>query len=142
MAIGFQVTIDCADPAAMAEFWGGLLGYIEPPPPEGHESWQSWLEAMGIPKEDWNSANARIDPDGGGPRLYFQRVPEPKTVKNRVHLDVNVGAGVPTEERPAKVDAEVERAVALGAQKLRVVNERGEYWVVMQDAEGNEFCLQ
>lgn len=142
MAIGFQVTFDCADPTAMAVFWGEVLGYVEPPPPEGHESWQSWLEAMGIPQEDWNSANARVDPEGAGPRLYFQRVPEAKVVKNRVHLDVNMGAGLAVEERPAKVDAEVERAVALGARKLRAVNERGEYWVVMQDPEGNEFCLQ
>lgn len=142
MAIGFQVTIDCADPAAMAAFWDEMLGYVEPPPPEGHRSWQSWLESSGIPQEDWNSANARIDPERTGPRLYFQRVPEPKTVKNRVHLDVNVGAGVSVEERPAKVNAEVERAIALGARKLQSVSERGEYWVVMQDPQGNEFCLQ
>ena len=79
-----------------------------------------------------------------GPRIFFQRVPEPKQHKNRVHLDVNAGGprGTPAEERRAGVDAAVERAVAIGATKLRLVEERGERHYVMQDMEGNEFCLQ
>ena len=142
MATAIQVTFDCADPAALAEFWGAALGYVEPPPPDGHDSWQSWLEAVGVPREEWNSADARIDPDGAGPRLYFQRVPEPKSVKNRVHLDVNVGAGVPDEWKRQRVADEADRLVALGATKVALMDERGEHWIVMQDPEGNEFCLQ
>ena len=87
MATGVQVVIDCADPAALARFWAAALGYIEQPPPEGFASWQDWLKAHGIPESEWNAANAVIDPDGRGPRIYFQRVPEPKTVKNRLHFD-------------------------------------------------------
>jgi hypothetical protein len=85
-----------------------------------------------------------VDPDGKGPRIYFQQVPEPKSVKNRVHLDVNVGGGHGTalEERRPHVDAEVERLVGLGATRQDPMEQRGEYWVVMRDPEGNEFCLQ
>ena len=81
---------------------------------------------------------------GSGSRLFFQKVPEPKVVKNRVHLDVNVGGGhqIALDERKSRVNAEVERLTALGARSLRPVEEMGEYWVVMADPEGNEFCLQ
>ena len=79
-----------------------------------------------------------------GPRIFFQRVPEPKELKNRVHLDVNVGGprGTPDKERRTAVDAAVERAIGLGAKKVRFVEERGERHYVMNDIEGNEFCLQ
>ena len=86
--------------------------------------------------------SAVVDLDGDGPRLLFQRVPEAKTAKNRVHLDVNVGKAVPERQRRAHVDAEAERLVEAGATQLRAAEERGEYWIVMADPEGNEFCLQ
>jgi hypothetical protein len=144
MATGFQVVIDCADPARLAEFWAAALGYTVQDPPAGFGTWQEFLAAQGIPESEWNSANAVVDPDQRGPRLYFQRVPEPKTVKNRLHLDLNVGGGVatPIESRRARVDAEVQRLQELGATQLRADDQRGEYWVVMQDPEANEFCVQ
>ena len=144
MATPIQVTFDCADPDRLARFWATALGYKLQDPPEGYASWEEWLAAQGIPKDQWNSASAIVDPDGVGPRIYFQRVPEPKTVKNRVHLDVNAGGGpgTPPDERRSRVNAEVERLVGAGATKLRAAEEHGEYWVVMQDPEGNEFCLQ
>src|SRR5262245_30342032 len=145
MATGIQVVIDCADPARLAGFWAEVLGYRLQPPPEGFESWEAWLRASGIPEDDWNSASAVMDPDGAGPRIYFQRVPERKQTKNRVHLDLNVGGamGTPLAERQARVDAEVERLLGLGATVARPgAVERGEYWVVMQDVEGNEYCVQ
>jgi hypothetical protein len=144
MAIGVQVVLDCDDPAHLAAFWRAALGYAEQEPPAGFASWQDWLRDAGIPEEHWNDANAVVDPDGVGPRLFFQRVPEPKTVKNRVHLDLNVGGGraVPVAERQIRVDAEAERLVALGATRERSFDERGEYWVAMRDPEGNEFDLQ
>ena len=86
-----------------------------------------------------------VGPDGSGPRIYFQQVPEGKVVKNRVHLDLNVGGGreATLDERRGRVDAEVERLSALGATTFRPgAVENGEYWVVMQDPEGNEFCVQ
>ncbi len=142
MATQIQVTFDCADPARLAEFWAQALGYVQQGPPEGFDSWESWLTAMGIPEKDWNSTNACVDPDGVGPRLLFQRVPEPKSVKNRVHLDVNVAHGLSGAAQHTRVNEEVERLTQLGAEKVREVEERGEHWVVMQDPEGNEFCLQ
>ena len=142
MATPIQVTFDCADPDRLATFWAAALGYKKQDPPAGYPTWQAFLAAQGIPEEAWNSASAVVDPDGVGPRIYFQRVPEPKTVKNRVHLDVNVGANVPPAERREHVDAEVERLVEIGATKLRAVEQHSEYWVVMQDPEDNEFCLQ
>jgi Glyoxalase-like domain len=143
MATRIQVTFDAADPPALAAFWGELLGYVEQDPPEGFASWEAWAVANDLPRERWGDYDARVDPDGAGPRLYFQRVPEPKTAKNRVHLDLAVsgGRGAPPEERRRNVAAAVERAVAAGATKLREVDERDEHWVVLQDPEGNEFCM-
>ena len=143
MAVQLQVVFDAADPPALAAFWGQAIGYVEEDPPEGFDSWEAWAEANELPREDWDRYASRVDPDGVGPRLYFQRVPEPKTAKNRVHLDLSVsgGRGTPIEERRVNVAAAVERAVAAGATKLREVEERGEFWVVLQDPEGNEFCM-
>jgi hypothetical protein len=85
------------------------------------------------------------DPAGVAPRLYFQRVPEEKVAKNRLHLDLDVGGGaaVSIEERKARIVAEVERLKALGAGDHRgAIEEDGEFWVRMNDPEGNEFCVQ
>ncbi|MBA2557596.1 MAG: VOC family protein [Chloroflexi bacterium] len=145
MVTSFQVTFDCADPQRMMEFWAPALGYTIPGPPDGHESWEAFLAAQGVPEDEWNSAGAVEDPTGTGPRIYFQRVPEEKAVKNRVHLDLNVGGGkkTPLEERRRRVDAEAVRLMGLGATVQRPGSEeRGEYWIIMQDPEGNELCLQ
>jgi hypothetical protein len=121
MAVSIQVVIDCADPASLAPFWAATLGYKLQDPPQGYDSWPAFLAAIGIPEAEWNSASAVVDPEGKGPRIYFQRVPEPKVVKNRVHLDINVGGGhgTPLDERRARVDAAVERLCGLDATKLR-----------------------
>ncbi len=144
MANQVQITFDAADPASLADFWALALGYIIQSPPPGFESWDDWATAMEIPRENWNDARALVDPDGNGPRLFFQKVPEGKTAKNRVHLDVNAGGGrdVEHDQRVAAVDRHVADLVAAGAAKLEVFTQRGEYWVVMQDPEGNEFCVQ
>jgi len=137
----FQVTFDCAEPERVARFWCEVLGYVVPPPPEGFGSWQDVDRAL--PPEKQGSAFACVDPSGVGPRLFFQRVPEGKTVKNRVHLDVRVGAGLVGEERLAALEAECARLVALGAARVRLLpaDEENESCLVMQDIEGNEFCL-
>jgi Glyoxalase-like domain len=143
MATGVQVVLDCADPSRLAGFWAEALGYKLDDPPQGYDRWEDWLRDQRIPEEHWNDASAVVDPDGAGPRIYLQRVPEPKTVKNRVHLDLNVsgGAPVPIEERRRRVEAEAERLTGIGATRLRAVEELGVYWVVMQDPEANEFCV-
>jgi hypothetical protein len=145
MATSFQVTFDASDPAVLSRFWAAALGYVIPGPPEGFDSWEDWLRAQGVPEQRWNDASAVEDPAGVGPRLFFQRVPEGKTAKNRMHLDLNVGGGhsIPLEERKRLVDAEVQRLKALGASDHRGAKEElGSYWVRMNDPEGNEFCIQ
>ena len=142
MAIKLQVVFDAADPSALAAFWGELIGYVEQDPPEGFDSWKAWAAASGLPRERWGDYAARVDPDGAGPRLYFQRVPEPKTAKNRVHLDLLAGGGssVPLDQQRERVAAAVERLVALGATHVGEHTESGVHWAVMTDPEGNEFC--
>src|SRR2546430_4142146 len=137
----FQVTFDCAEPERVARFWCEVLGYVVPPPPEGFATWDDFDRAL--PPEQQGSAFACIDPSGVGPRLFFQRVPEGKVVKNRLHLDVRVGTGLVGEERLAALETECARLVALGAVRVRLLPADGgnESCLVMQDIEGNEFCL-
>ena len=85
-----QVVFDAADPEKLAEFWGLALGYVAEPPPEGFGTWEEFARSAGIAEAEFGDQASRIDPAGEGPRLYFQRVPEGKTAKNRVHLDVHV----------------------------------------------------
>ncbi len=105
MATSVQITFDCHDPDALAHFWAELLGYQLDPPPPGYDSWEAWLVEQGIPESDWNMASAVSDPEGRGPRIFFQHVPEPKQLKNRVHLDVNAGGprgrSMTSAERPS-----------------------------------------
>jgi hypothetical protein len=137
----FQVTFDCAEPERVARFWCEVLGYVVPPPPKGFAAWEDFDRSL--PAERQGSAFACVDPSGVGPRLYFQRVPEGKVVKNRVHLDVRVGTGLVGEERLATLEAECARLVALGAKLVQVLyaDEHNESCIAMQDIEGNEFCL-
>ena len=136
-----QVTFDCADPERVARFWCEVLGYVVPPPPQGFASWEVFDRAL--PPERQGSAFACVDPSGIGPRLFFQRVPEGKVVKNRVHLDVRVGTGLVGEERLAVLEAESARLIALGAIRVQLLaaDDENESCLVMQDVEGNEFCL-
>jgi hypothetical protein len=143
MAASVQVVIDCAEPGKLAEFWAAVLGYQLEPPPTGFESWEEWARQAGIPEDKWDAYSAVVDPESVGPRLFFQRVPEPKVTKNRVHLDVNVSVrGTPPAERRARVAAEVDRVMLLGATRLRELADATGYCVVLADPEGNEFCLQ
>ncbi len=87
MTTAFQVVFDSADPNREARFWAAALSYELQPPPPGFDTWEDALRAAGIPEERWNDASAITDPDGSRPRLYFQRVPEGKTAKNRMHID-------------------------------------------------------
>ncbi|HEX2130865.1 MAG TPA: VOC family protein [Actinophytocola sp.] len=144
MARDVQFTFDCADPAALAAFWAEALGYQVQAPPPGFESWDQALEAMGIPPERRNDASAAVDPDGTGPRLFFQRVPEGKQAKNRVHLDVRAAPGLDGDARMAALEAEAERLVAHGAtrrERHEPAPPLGAGHIIMTDPEGNEFCL-
>src|SRR6266508_4002494 len=98
MSIGFGVTFDCRDPERLAQFWRAPLGYEDLPVPEGFSSWEAYDRAEGVPEDELDARSGAFDPEGVGARLYFQRVPEPKTVKNRLHLDIAVGAGLRGDE--------------------------------------------
>ncbi|MFF1735277.1 VOC family protein [Streptomyces sp. NPDC058247] len=137
----FQVTFDCAEPERVARFWCEVLGYVVPPPPEGFATWGDFERTQ--PPERQGAGFVCMDPSGVGPRMYFQRVPEGKVVKNRVHLDVRVGTGLVGEERLAALEAECARLIPLGAVRgqLLLADEYNESCLGMQDIEGNEFCL-
>ncbi|WP_217144976.1 VOC family protein [Streptomyces sp. AC627_RSS907] len=147
-----QITFDCHDPRALSSFWCEALDYVHPGPPgvdlpEGADplaAWDGFLERIGVPEEERNAKSAIEDPDGHGPRVFFQRVPEDKAVKNRVHLDVRAAPGLRGEERMAALEAECDRLVALGAARVRRFEPAPPMsagFIVMTDPEGNEFCL-
>jgi hypothetical protein len=141
MPTKIQITADCADPAVMMAFWGPALGYVEEPPPAGFDSWTAFATERAIPRSEWRGAV--VDPAGVGPRLFFQTVPEPKTVKNRWHLDVEVTVrGSTLDERRAAIAAKVADLVGRGATEVATIEEDGGTFTVMLDPEGNEFCVQ
>ena len=134
-----QITFDAADPHGLARFWAAALGYeVE----DNAEFVQGLLDAGHIPPEAtvevdgvlaFREVAACTDREGRRPRLFFQLVPEPKTAKNRVHLDLHVGE--------ADVDAEAERLVGLGATHLWTSDDRGARTITLADPEGNELCV-
>jgi len=138
----FQVTFDAAAPRQLGEFWALALGYITQPLPPGVSSLEDLLRSFGIPEENFGDQWALVDPAGDGPRLYFQRVPEGKTAKNRVHLDIRACADGPATrpDQEEAIESHVATLVAAGGSVL----ERRREWglcVVMHDPEGNEFCV-
>jgi len=139
-----QIVFDCLDPVGLSNFYAGALQYIVEPPPEGFKSWEEALKAWEVREEDWELTSAIVDPDGNSPRIFFQKMDTPKVSKNRVHLDLNATGGiqVPLQERKKQVRIEVERLIKLGAKEEKEWEEDREYWVVMLDPEGNEFCVQ
>ena len=152
MSRDFQVTFDAADPIALSRFWAEALRYVLQPPPgreigpdeDPIEAWMEVLEAAGVPEDQRDAASAIIDPEGTRPRVFFQKVPEPKTAKNRVHLDVRAAPGLEGDERMAVLESECDRLVALGAtrvQRSEPAPPMSAGFIVMQDPEGNEFCL-
>jgi hypothetical protein len=146
--VHWKLVVDAADPHALADFWAAALHYV---PEDNSPLVEKLLGAGVVPAEAtlqwreraaWRNLAAVRHPEdpydeesgtGLGRRLLFQRVPEPKTVKNRLHLDLHPGAGLR--------GGEVERLTALGARVLREVREQGGAWTVMYDPEGNEFCV-
>jgi Glyoxalase-like domain len=143
VAYTFQTVVDCADPHVLAEWWAETLGwrveaqdeaFIRSMIEQGHASdadTRTYLAAL-----VWRTA-AAIHPDveksPARQRILFQEVPEAKTVKNRVHLDIRVGDDDPEVVR--------QRLLARGATVLHSGNEGSHTWVTMADPEGNEFCV-
>lgn len=137
-----NVTVDATDPNRLAEFWGFALGYILQPPPEGFETWESFADAMHLTAEDRERYAAVIDPQGIGPRILFQRVPEDKAVKNRWHLDIDVvDRSLPKDQHDRNREAKIKALIRRGATETQRFDEPVGRWVVMTDPEGNEFCV-
>jgi hypothetical protein len=140
-AYDVQVTFDALDPHALAAWWADMLGWKKEP---SNEAFIRRMIAEGYAKDDdtmtfngqlvWKDGAAVNRPDGLSPRLLFQRVPEAKTVKNRVHLDLRIGLD--------DVDALVDRLVANGAMFLHRGQQGPRHtWVTIADPEGNELCV-
>lgn len=136
-----QVVIDCRDPHELAHWWAQALRWQVEPQDElfirsmidqGHATEADTRTYRGALV--WATGAAITHPDGGNaPRILFQQVPEPKTTKNRVHLDLRA-AGEPTTD-------ELDRLLALGATRAGGGNEGPHHWVVLTDPEENELCL-
>ncbi len=148
----FQVTFDALDPKALSIFWRDALRYVHPGPPgvevpEGTDpldAWDGFLAKVGVPEDQRNTRSALEDPDGEGPRIFFQQVPEDKVAKNRLHLDIRAAPGLQGDERMAALEAECDRLVALGAKRVERFEPEQPLslgFIVMNDPEGNEFCL-
>lgn len=154
MSRDIQVTFTARDPAALSTFWRDVLGYVHPAPPgvelppgaDPLEAWDEFLDRLGVPPDQRNTRSAIEDPEGAGPRLFFQldTSPEGTEARNRVHLDVRAAPGRHGDERMAALDAEAERLLALGATRLarhEPAPPLGAGHIVLADPEGNEFCL-
>jgi len=136
MTTKWTMTIDCTDPALVARFWRTALGYVESDPPKGWDTWEAFLTAMNVPAAEWND----------GAAISFVKVPEPRTVKNRLHLDLQVSGGrtEPQDLREQRIRTVGQTLVTAGATIVREVPQDNSttldhLW--MQDPEGNDFCV-
>ena len=152
MSRTIQVTFDAADPIGLSRFWAEALHYVIQPPPgrdlaageDPIQAWMEFLDAAGVPPSERDSASAIVDPEAAGPRVFFQKVPEGKTAKNRVPLDRRAAPGLEGHDRMAALESECERLVGVGAtrvERFEPAPPMSAGFIVMQDPEGNEFCL-
>jgi hypothetical protein len=135
--LSWQLVIDARDPHALADFWAAALGGELEDNSEliANVLAQGWAqESDTLLHRDRRYWRDLVAVRGAGPRILLQRVPEAKSGKNRLHLDLNVG-----EEN---LRAEIDRLVSLGAVEGREWRESGGHWIAMTDPEGNEFDVQ
>jgi hypothetical protein len=146
MSVKFQLVVDVHDAVLEAKFWAAALGYEPEPPPKGFDTWNDYYRRLGVPESElFEGTDSIVDPQRGGPRIWFHIVPEEKICKNRLHLDIGVsgGWGVPMATRRERVEREAERLVALGAKLLETHETPGieHFAIAMADPEGNEFDI-
>jgi hypothetical protein len=144
--VSYQLVIDCRSPERLAPFWAEALHYVVASPPDSFDSWDDFYRSIGVPDDELGGGADRIkDPNGEGPSIWFQIVPEQKSIKNRIHIDVNAsgGRGSSLDIRRERVEAEAARLVSLGATRLHTdVDEAlDHYAVALTDPEGNEFDI-
>lgn len=140
----FAMTLDAADPQLLARFWATALEYVEAEPPPGWSTWEDWYRDHDVPESEWNDGAALEDPLGRGPSISILKVPEPKSAKNRLHLDLQVSGGrhVDSPTRASLIEAALSSLLDLGATVIERHQHRGELdHVVLADPEGNEFCV-
>lgn len=144
MSIQVQVTFDANAPEKLGRFWCAAIDYVPQAPPDDYATWSAYEEAQGTPLSEQVEWFAAVDPAGRGPRLYFQKVPEGKTAKNRVHLDINAGKHGPEDAVVATCRARARSLTELGASVFTELGDETteEFCIVMNDPEGNEFCIQ
>lgn len=133
-----DLTLDCVDPQRLADFWKIAAGYVDEPPPPPFATREEWLSQFDDEYDDGMDGAWLHDPTGVAPRLCLLQVPEPKTAKNRLHLDLRVSGDGSAEEKWARVMAEAARMTAAGGLILHTF---AGHHLVMADPEGNEFCL-
>ncbi len=138
MLTKLELTLDCANAAALAKFWKLALGYEDEPPPAPFATRKEWLAHQGVPEEECDGGTWLHDPNGIGPRLSLLQVPEPKVAKNRLHIDVRVAGTGSADERWDRICEAVNRLTAAGAT---VLQEFPHHHMVMAYPEGNEFCV-
>jgi Glyoxalase-like domain len=121
-----------------------VLGYVPQSPPPGFASWSDYAVSIGLPASGLDDVAAIVDPTGVAPRLLFLAVPERKSAKNRVHLDINVPApdDISPEQRQSIVRAKATTLMSAGAAFVAERSDDISWWVTLLDPEGNEFCLQ
>ena len=144
MTTRWTLTFDCHDAAAMARFWTVALGYVEAPPPEGWDTWEDWLRHFEVPEDEWDDGASLEDPQGVLPSISFLKVPEPKSAKNRLHVDLQVAGGrhVDQSKRESLIEGMAGVLVeAGGSVAFRSMQGDRLDHVVMRDPEGNEFCV-
>ena len=144
MTTPWTLTFDCTDVPTMRGFWRLALGYVEPTPPEGWTTWEDWLRDMEVPEEEWGDGGGLDDPGGVLPDISFLKVPEGKTAKNRLHIDLQVSGGRHLDAgiRRQRIEGKVEDLIAAGGTVLDRQLQAGVLdHVVMADPEGNEFCV-
>ncbi|SFK89472.1 VOC family protein [Geodermatophilus ruber] len=140
MATDIQIVIDCADPHGLADWWAEALEWTVERSDEAFI--RRMVDSGAASEEDttthrgvlvWRTGAALVSPDPGRPRMLFQQVPEPRTGKNRLHLDVHVGA--------QRREDEIKRLLGLGATELYRATQGPFEWATLADPEGNEFCV-
>ncbi|MFG1818860.1 VOC family protein [Kribbella sp. NPDC049174] len=146
MTTKWTMTIDCTDPALLARFWCTALGYEEAGPPKGWDTWEAFLRDQNVPEDEWNDGASLADPNGVLPAISLLKVPEPRTMKNRLHLDLQVSGGraEPQALREQRIRAFADTLIAAGATVVHEVTKDASpdldhLW--MADPEGNDFCV-
>ena len=149
MTVRYQLVINCIEPEPQARFWAAALGYEPAPPPAGFATWADYQRDLGVPEQYISEILDRIsDPAGAGPNIWFQVVPDRKTITNRLHFDIKASGdwSLPFKVRKQRVHAEAQRLVALGATLVDPLDDEdedgtGPYAVALRDPEGNEFDI-